>query len=204
MVIFVATISLAIIFYPDDYKFFTFFISELGPTITILGSDNSTSRLIFVIGFILMGLIGLIMSFEYFAKQNRAKLNVMKGISLDAMFLGAIGTCFPYNIEKYSMIHRIGAMIFVLGLYIYCIFCQFLRVQRKQKDRLEGKKIDYDQIFLIFLCILLLGYMILAILRGVLCPTPNNCIYQDLQPPLQKIVSIFAMIGILMLDNDDF
>lgn len=202
--LFIATITLAIVFYPDEYLFFRHFISELGPTQTLQFTDNTISQWIFSIGFVTMGLIGLVMSIEYLSKKNRSKLNVSKGITLIAMFLGAIGTIFPYNIPSFSMIHRVGAMVFVLALLLYCIFCQFLRTKRRQEAKEEKKKLNLDQIFLIFLCILLLAYMVLAILREVLCDSPVNCIYQDLQPPLQKIVAILAMVGILMLDNDDF
>ncbi len=204
LVIFIATLVLTIVFYPDAYKFFTYFISELGATHTLEGSDNSISRLIFTIGFIAMGVIGLIMSIEYFAKRNRSKLNTSKGIFLIIMFLGAIATVFPYDIPSFSMIHRYGAMVFVLGLFVYCILCQFLRLNRIHGDQVTRKKIDFDQIFLIFLCLILIGYLVLAILRGVLCSSPTDCIYQDLQPPLQKIVAILAMFGIVILDNDDF
>lgn len=67
--ILLVTIGLAIAFYPESYKFFQEFLSDLGGVNSIKNSFvNKTSSIIFSIGFSLCSAIGATLAILYFSR----------------------------------------------------------------------------------------------------------------------------------------
>ncbi|WP_371806262.1 hypothetical protein [Candidatus Lokiarchaeum ossiferum] len=191
------TIILAWIFYPDTYRFFFHYISELGSTTTKLGTPNRTSQIIFSIGTIMSGTMAILMAEEYLKLKNRNPLNILKGISLIIVYLGALTTIFSYDVPAFEYVHRFGAGFFVLMLFIYNALCQFLRYQNGTNkisvDTQESRNMTGDKIFLLFILLCFVAYFLVAIIG-----------LEDYQPMIQKIVLIVILISNFILDDEDY
>ena len=195
-VLFCLTVLLAIIFYPGDYLFFQYYISELGGTVTKSSEPNQISQYIFAIGLILTGILALSISGEYLAKRNRTKLNVIKGVTLVFTLIGSILVTFPHNIEEFALIHQIGALTYVVSLDLYGFFCQFMRLRHHrislQTNEKPGRRIDkYFVILIILVTLLYFGFYLFPLTK-------------PWTPLVQKFVLIFSVIGMLLLDKEDF
>ena len=121
---FVVLIGLAIHFYPDNYAFFSNYLSDLGMTRTVPGNfDNSTSSLIFTIAMVVAGLLSL--SF-WLLSQNVIRFHVglkaLPNLLVEvAAFVGFVSTFFAMAIGFYhydtnkSMHLTVGWIFFVLA-----------------------------------------------------------------------------------------
>ena len=197
--IFCLTILLAIIFYPAEYKFFQYYISELGGTLTTKSNfplSNQISQYIFAIGLITTGIIALFISGEYLAKRNRSKLNILKGVCLLLTLIGSILVAFPHNIAEFALIHQIGAFMYVVSLDLYGFFCQFMRYRHMRitlnTQEKPGRRID--KYFVILIILVTLVYFAFYMFE----------VTKDWTPLVQKIVLLFSVIGMLLLDKEDF
>ena len=191
------TIILAWIFYPDPYRFFFHYISELGSTTTKLGTANSVSQIIFTLGTIMSGTFALMIAEEYLKVQNRNSLNILKGIALIIVYLGALTTIFSYDVPAFEYIHRYGAGFFVLMLFVYNSLCQFLRYQNGTKkmslDTEETRNMTFDKIFLSLILLCFIIYFLVEIIG-----------LEDYKPMIQKIVLIVILISNFILDDEDY
>ena len=191
------TIILAWIFYAGTYKFFVYYISELGATTTKLGNPNPVAQIIFTLGTITSGVLALFIAEEYFKKENRNLLNIFKGISLVIAYIGALTTTFSYDVPAFEHVHRIGAGFFVLMLFIYNALCQFLRYQKGSKklslNTNESRNLTPDKIFLSFILLCFIAYFLVDIIG-----------YDIYQPLIQKIVLFVILFGNFLLDDDDY
>ena len=193
--LFILTITLAWITYPDPYKFFQYFVSEWGAATTKLGTDNTTSKYIFGIGLLSCGFIALVMAMIYFIRSQKSILNILKGLTLLTIAVGAYGVMNPYDLIQNSLIHPLGATLFVFGLDIYTFFCQFLRWKNRKisLDTGESKKVTFDKYFVFVIFAVSIIYLVIALLQ------------LDLYlPATQKVLLIVSILGIAMLDVEDF
>ena len=195
---FFLTIILSWIFYAGTYRFFGYYISELGATHTKEGGiSNPASQVIFTLGTIMSGVLALFIAEEYLKVRNRNVLNVLKGLSLIVVYVGALTTTFSYDVPAFEYIHRIGAGFFVLMLFIYQGLCQFFRVQQGTKklsmDTKESRNLTPDKIFLLFILLCFVVYFLVAIIGLV-----------EYQPLIQKIVLIVILISNFILDDEDY
>lgn len=195
LILFLGTITFAWIYYPDPYLFFQYFVSEFGATETLMGSSNTASMYIFGLGIMTCGLIAFIMALEYFIHNQKSFLNILKGLTLLTMAVGAVGIMNPYNLIQNHVIHPLGAALFVIGLDLYCFFCQFLRFKNRKivLETGEPKDVTFDKYFVFVILAGSIVFLVFALLG-----------MQDFLPPTQKIVLILSILGIVMLDLDDF
>ncbi|MHA1613177.1 MAG: hypothetical protein ACTSVZ_03055 [Promethearchaeota archaeon] len=193
--LFVLTITFAWIYYPDPYKFFQYFVSELGSNTTKLGTDNTISKYIFGIGLLSCGFLSLVMAMIYFIRSQKSILNILKGLTLLTVSVGAYGVMNPYDLIQNSLIHPLGATLFVFGLDIYTFFCQFLRWKNRKisLDTEENKKVAFNKYFVFVIFAVSLKYLIFALMEWDL-----------LLPATQKVLLIVVFLGIAMLDLEDF
>ncbi|WP_457558896.1 hypothetical protein [Candidatus Harpocratesius sp.] len=195
MIVFIITIGLAWVFYPDQYKFWQYFISEFGARETLLGHPNITSMYIFGLGIMGCGMIAFIMALIYFIQNEKSILHIIKGLSLLTIAVGTLGIMNPYDLVQNHFIHPLGATLFVVGLDLYTFFCQFMRFKNRKitLDTGESKPITFDKYFVFLILAASITFLVLALL-GV----------ESWLPPMQKVILILSMIGIMILDLDDF
>ncbi|MHA1794894.1 MAG: hypothetical protein DRO88_04590 [Promethearchaeia archaeon] len=195
MIVFIITIGLAWWFYPDQYKFWQYFISEFGARETLLGHPNTASMYIFGLGIMLCGLITFIMALIYFIRNEKSILHILKGLSLLTISVGTLGIMNPYDLVQNHFIHPLGATLFVIGLDIYTFFCQFLRFKNRKitLDTGEPKPITFDKYFVFLILAVSIAFLVLAILN-----------IKSWLPPMQKVILILSVFGIAILDLDDF
>ncbi len=193
--LFILTITLAWIFYPDPYKFFQYFVSELGSQTTKLGTDNTTSKYIFGIGLLSCGFLALVMAMIYFIRSQKSILNILKGLTLLTVAVGAYGVMNPYDLIQNSLIHPLGASLFVFGLDVYTFFCQFLRWKHRKiaLDTQDTQKVPFNKYFVFVIFAITLKYVIFALMA-----------WDIILPATQKVLLIAVFLGIAMLDLEDY
>ncbi|MHA1584657.1 MAG: hypothetical protein ACTSVU_02135 [Promethearchaeota archaeon] len=191
--IFFTTLTLAWIFYGETYLPIEEFISNLGRTETRNLLPNGTSSTIFSIGLAIISLATVIMAVIYFKPKNYSPLNLIKGIILILMATGAALVAFPANL--YMTMHDWGAIAFIGSFDIYAFFCQFTRFKHRKItfDTEESHKITPDKYY-IFVLLLISILFLVAVLMG----------YGEILPLIQKILVIGILIGVSILDPEDF
>ena len=192
----VGTLGLAWFFYNGEYKFWHYYISDLG-RIHIVGNSsitNLTSRIIFSVGLGICGVSALIMAQLYFRHPLKSRLTKTKGILLILLAVGAVLIGFPID-GQHPNVHRIGAALFFINFDLYIFFCQFTRVKQKQIsfDTGEGKSLTFEKLVVIILFVWTITYLILIIID-----------LAEILPAVQKINVLLFLTAALMLDKEDF
>ena len=146
-ILFVVLIGLAIHYYPDNYKFFSNYLSDLGMTVTSPhGYDNGTSSLIFTLAMFTAGLLFLLF---WIISQNVIRFHVplkplfklLIGIAsilgiISSFFSASIGI-FHYDTDK-SMHLTVGWIFFILAsaaCIIYGVLFVYLFLKNKSEDK---------------------------------------------------------------------
>ncbi|MHA1401586.1 MAG: DUF998 domain-containing protein [Candidatus Heimdallarchaeaceae archaeon] len=198
-IVLLITIVLAILFYPETYEFFKEAISNLGATQSENGLDNHYSMIVMVIGFWIIAGCSFTV-FLIYVFSRKIKKNIIKALLTLAITIGAIGVSIP--LDLFSNIHYFGASLFVFSFCIYNFNCQVLRYSRKHRPNPDRKTFNYwiDLIvaWLVLLSIIFYFVVFLLVHIGVSMP------YDWLNVALtQKIVLIFALFAVLLLDPED-
>jgi len=198
--ILLVTIGLAIAFYPEPYKFFQEFLSDLGGVNSIKNSFvNKTSSIIFSIGFSLCAAIGATLAILYFIKDLRYKY--LKGILCIFITIGAALTCVPHDLGNTLILHTVGACIFIGAFGILNFVLQMLRFIQKHQKVPEKRKIDFYS----DLSIVVLVFIVVLTLVTVFIPFAinENPTFELLSIIFQKLVIIVDCLALIVLDLDD-
>jgi hypothetical protein len=193
------TIGLSWGFYPEKYNFFREAVSFLGGQESHdLSLPNFTSSLIFSIGFVILGIFAIILSIVYILNLKRFRFAVPKGILLFIIGIGAAFTAIPWDIS--SLIHGIGAFLFISGIAVINFVFQLFRYRKRHFPKPEHRTWDFywDLTFVILLFAVAAFYFVIEA-WSLLDPS-----YYFINTALtQKIVLFAACIAILLLDVDD-
>ena len=196
------TIGLAWWQYKDTYLFFQETISTLGGYLSISGLDNSSSTMIFSIGFPLCGAITFIISMIYFFNKELF-FNTGKAIFALLMTIGSIGIAIPRDHEQLRAVHAIGAALFIGAFGIFNGVSQLLRYSHKHRPKKpeEKKTLDfYLDLTMVYITVLsILFYLVILIVHLVL----NVGWTEIAQAAAQKLVLITSFITAFFLDKDD-
>ncbi|NHJ48600.1 MAG: hypothetical protein FK733_12515 [Asgard group archaeon] len=194
------TIALGIYYYPEPYKFFQEFLSDLGGQYsTNEGHVNQVSSIIMSVGFGLCGLIALIVFILYFVSDLRYKY--LKGSINLVLAFGACLIAIPHDKGNLLVLHTVGAALFMGGYGIINFILQLLRFVRKRQELPDKKSFD----FYLDASVVILVFLIILILLIVFIPSEitHNPILRLLSVIFQKLVIIVDCIAILLLDLDD-
>jgi len=198
--ILILTIGLAIAFYPEPYKFFQEFISDLGGVNSIKNSlDNRISSIIFSVGFGLCSVIGATLAILYFINDFRNKY--FKGILCLLITIGAALTCVPHDLGNTLVLHTVGACVFITAFGILNFVLQWLRFIQKHQKVPEKRKFD----FYLDLSIVVLVFIVALALVTVFIPfaITESPTFELLSIIFQKAILIVDCLALIVLDLDD-
>lgn len=198
--ILVLTIGLAIAFYPEPYRFFHEFLSDLGGVLSKKDAlINRTSSIIFSIGFGLCAVIVGTLAILYFINDLRYKY--LKGVLCTLIFIGASLTCVPYDLGNTLILHTLGACIFMGAFGILNFVLQLLRFIQKHQKVPEKRKLD----FYLDLSIVIIVFVVVIALLSVFIPfaITENTTVEFLCAIFQKSVIIVDCLALMVLDLDD-
>jgi len=195
------TIGLAWGFYPEKYDFFREPVSSLGG---LVSHDESTpnfpSYVIFSSGFVLMGVMAIIVSLVYFTNIKRFKFAILKGLLLFIMGLGAAFTAIPWDFKV--ILHGIGAFLFIASLAVINFVFQLLRYIKRHVPKPTDVKRAWDYYFdLTFVILLFAGGAFYFVVQGLVWVGASIIFIST--AIAQKIVFFAALITIFLLDVDD-
>ncbi|MEA2071132.1 MAG: hypothetical protein U9O98_07565 [Asgard group archaeon] len=196
----IVTISLAWIFFPEEYLFFQYFISRLGRIETHSNLSNLTSMIIFITGFSLVATLSLIISVLYYTHPT-LEFNFLKGSLTVLLAIGAVGIAIPADHPTLATLHNIGAFFFIFTFGIYNFVAQLLLCVIKHDSKVENQSIDFyiDLVIAIIVFVVFLLYTIIAILDMM-----ADIIIPWLTTELtQKIVLIVDCVSVFFLDIPD-
>ena len=203
-VIIVVTIVLGWLTYPETYIFLQDTVSSLGGYLSKSGIENTTSALILTIGFSLCSVIAFSISLLYFFNKQLF-WHTGKGIIALFIVIGGIGIAIPRDHPQLSVLHGLGALVFIASFGIFNGVLQLLRYTHKHRQKevnlAEKKTFDfYLDLSLVYLTLLSsLFYMVvhfLIISFNVVIPWMSTAF-------AQKIVVIISCFAIFLLDKDD-
>jgi membrane protein YdbS with pleckstrin-like domain len=190
--------------YPEPYNFFQDTVSSLGGNLSISGYDNATSAVILTIGFSLCSIIALSISLLYFFNKQLF-WHTGKAIIALLMMIGGIGIAIPRDHPQFSILHGLGAMLFIATFGIFNGVLQLLRYSHKHRSKpknpAEKKTFDfYLDLSLVYLTLLSsLFYLVIHILAASF-----HVEVQWMSTAFaQKIVVIIACVAVFVLDLDD-
>ena len=196
----ILTLALAWIFYAESYEFVYEFISNLGHITTSDENNvNTTSMIIMTTGFSLLALVSLIIAIFYFIRPV-LQFNKIKGSLYVLIAVGAAGVGVPGDHPTLTIVHQIGAVMFIFGLAIVNFVHQMLRFTRKHDLKFEKKPFNFyfDMLFvvIVFTAMILLGITYILDKTGISSPAFGA-------PLWQKIVLLVDLIAVFVLDLDD-
>ncbi len=110
------TFLLGAIFYADPFHFWEHALSELGTTITLLGTPNLTSSVIITQGMFINGRLMLEIARIYRQDPSRPYSKLKSGLIYLAS-LGSFISIFPNNL--YHTIHSIGSAFHIGGIFLF-------------------------------------------------------------------------------------
>jgi hypothetical protein len=200
-IIMVITIVLAWVFYPQPYDFWGQTTSQLGALYTAVNElRNFPSFVIFSIGFVLLGIIAIFTGSLYFNNTKQFRFAIIKGVLLVVMGLGAIGIAVPHDYTPLTIIHQIGAFMFLSGLATLNAVFQVLHCVSKYGYGCEERNLDYyvDYIFVVLLILAAVMYYATEVIF-YLWPAG----WWMKPPMMQKILLFTAIIAAGLLDLDD-
>lgn len=134
----------AIYFYPDEYNFFTNFISDLGRTVTPNGNNNTISSSIYLVAMVVLGLVSIGFWFFtqnviYHAFRTKWKYIVLIGSFSGIISSIAIGLTGFFPLDTQQATHNVlGAIYFGLSgisISLYSIFFIILFFANKDFER---------------------------------------------------------------------
>jgi hypothetical protein len=199
-VIVTITIALCWIYYPERYDFFQEFISALGSRLSQEGHDNTTSSIIFTVGFSIVGLNTLAIAIIYFIFQM-LDFNIAKGAFSILLTIGAVGIAIPGLNSTLHIIHGIGAFVFILGFTFFNFYAQVYRFVTKHRpkrpQRTWGFYADIVMTGLVF------GAFLIFILFYVLERVASGNVPIYLAELGQKLLLIIDFTAVYFLDVDD-
>jgi len=198
----VLTIALAWWQYPEPYNFFQETVSSLGGNLSIYGSPNATSSLIFTIGFFLCGIIAFVVALIYLINKQ---LFWHSGKAILALFIavGALGTAIPRDHVSLSLLHGLGAAIFIGAFGFFNGVLQLLRYNQKYHPKQPEAKKTFDfylDLTMVYVTLIIsLLYLIILVLDASF-DVELGWMTHELA---QKIVLIISSLAIFLLDKDD-
>lgn len=197
----ILTLGLAWIFYAESYEFIHEFISALG-NIRSFDDDNvnTVSMIIMTTGFSVLAFMNLVIAIFYFIRPVLL-FNKLKGLLYVLNTVGAAGIAIPGDHSTLSLYHVIGAFLFVFSFAIVNFVQQMLRFSRKHDFKFEKKPLDFyfDMLIVVIVFSLMILVGILYILENTIGLTGPVITV----PLWQKILLIFELIAIFVLDLDD-
>ncbi|MBK5112097.1 MAG: hypothetical protein KGD59_04290 [Candidatus Heimdallarchaeota archaeon] len=199
-VIVTITIGLCWAFYQERYDFFQEFISALGGRLSQEGHDNTTSSIIFTVGFAICGLDTLAIAIIYFLFPA-LRFNVAKGAFSLLLTIGAVGIAIPGINPTLHIIHGIGAFVFILGFTFFNFYAQIYRFVTKHRPkrpkRTWGFYADLVMTGLVF------GAFLVFILFYVLERVASGNVPVYLAELGQKLLLIIDFTAVFFLDRVD-
>ncbi len=197
----ILTLGLAWIFYAESYEFIYEFISALGNIRSFdLDNINTTSRIIMTTGFSLLAFLNLAIAIFYFIRPV-LRFNKLKGSLYILVSAGAALIGVPGDHPTLSLFHVIGAFVFVFSFALVNFVQQLLRFSRKHNMKFEKKAFDFYLDMLIV--VIVFSLMILLGILYILDNTIGLAGPAFTVPLWQKILLIFEIIAIFVLDLDD-
>ncbi len=193
------TFFLAIAYYPEKYQFFSEHISNLGRIESVLGSSNTTSMIVIMVGFGLCATLFLTVAILYFLNRNLYMWHVKGVLSLITTF-GIACDAIPSDHPKLKILHIIGASSFIGGFAAFNAFVQISSLVKKKKDKQkEISKADtiWDIFFSIVVIALLIGYFVLFALDA------SNIDISLIDPIFQKVIIFAEILALYLIDNID-
>lgn len=198
--ILVLTVSLAIYFLPEPYRFFQDYLSELGAQLSVENLlDNHISSIIFSVGFGFCAVVSLIISILFFV-SNFCYKNIKGSLNL-LMAFGASLVSIPQDKGNLLVLHTVGAALFVAAFGVLNFTLQILRFLRKRQKAPQIKNFDYyfDTIVVILVFVVIL-FMIVTFIPSEITKNPTLIMLSII---FQKLVLIVDCFAILCLDLDD-
>ncbi len=193
------TFFLAIAYYPEKYQFFSEPISNLGSLMSALGSANTTSMIIIIVGFSICGALFLIVSILYFLNRNLHMWHVKGVLSLITTF-GIACDAIPADHPKLAVLHAVGAVSFMGGFAAFNAFVQISSSIKKWKEKqkvINKSDAIWDIFFSIVVIALLIGYFVLFALDS------SNIDISLIDPIFQKIIIFAEILALYLIDNID-
>ena len=112
----IGTYLLGAVFYADAFHFWEHAFSELGTTITLLGTPNLTSSLIMTTGMFINGRLMLEIARIYRLDSTQPHAQVKSGLMYIAS-LGAFISIFPNNL--YHTLHSYGSAFSIGSIFFF-------------------------------------------------------------------------------------
>ncbi|MCK5299447.1 MAG: hypothetical protein KAJ76_11100 [Candidatus Heimdallarchaeota archaeon] len=198
-IIITITIGLCWILYNGQYKFFQHFISALGAW---QSGANVTSSVIFGIGFVLCGLDTLAIAIIYFLSPA-LRFKKAKGAFSLLLTIGAAGIAIPtdHPIQALSIIHGIGAFVFILGFTFFNFYAQIFRFVTKHRPK--RPKRTWDFYMDIVMTGMVFGVFLIFILFYVLERVASGDVPVYLAELGQKLLLIIDFTAVFFLDKAD-
>lgn len=197
----ILTLGLAWIFYAESYEFIYEFISALG-NIRSFDEDNinTVSRIIMTTGFSVLAFMNLAIAIFYFIRPV-LQFNKLKGFLYVLNAVGAVGVAIPGDHSTLSLYHVIGTILFVFSFAMVNFVQQLLRFTRKHDFKFEKKPLDFY--FDMLIVVIVFSLMILLGILYLLDKTTGLTGPAFTVPLWQKILLIFELVAIFVLDLDD-
>ena len=194
------TVGLTILFYPEPYRFFQEFLSDLGGLYSKKdGLVNTASAIIFSIGFGLCAIIGATLAILYFISEFRYRY--LKGILCLFIMIGAGLTCIPHDLGNMLVIHTLGACVFIAAFGILNFSLQLLRFIKKHQQIPEKRMFDfYLDLSIVVIVFIILLTLIIVFIPFAIAAFP---IFELLAIIFQKLTLIIACLALIVLDLDD-
>jgi hypothetical protein len=202
-------LALAWAFYPESYELNTEFISDLGRIFSRdEGIRNLKSQITMSIGFGVISLFALTITSLYFFRffllqkeKRNGTLIFFKGFFNFLLAFGAFGIAFPTDSQIFSLLHGIGAGIFLFSFAVLNLLMQAVHSYSKWQIRKEEDVSDFT-IDIVIAAIVLLALLLLIIFYIWNYLTADTLI-ESTAIKMQKIVLVVDSVAIWRLDIDD-
>ncbi len=125
---FIVVTFIAMLFYPDGYSFTVNYFSHLGTTVTVRGKPNTVSRVLFLIAFMITGVV--LIPFWIVITTLFSDKKTTRYISLLGSTLGVISSPFLMGIaifpgdtqyDLHSLSTRAFFLLFAFAIAIYSV-----------------------------------------------------------------------------------
>jgi hypothetical protein len=194
------TIGLCWVFYPERYDFFQEFISALGGRLSQEGHVNTTSSIIFTVGFVICGLDTLAIAIIYFLFPM-LRFNIAKGAFSLLLTIGAVGIAIPGINSTLKIIHGTGAFVFILGFTFFNFYAQIYRFVIKHRPKRPQRTWDFYADLV--MTGLVFGAFLIFILFYVLERVASGNVPDYLAELGQKLLLIIDFTAVYFLDVED-
>ncbi|UYP44292.1 hypothetical protein NEF87_000577 [Candidatus Lokiarchaeum ossiferum] len=187
------SIVFAIIFYPEQYLWNEEYISNLGRISSRSGLENTTSRLIFTVGFLYVSASMFFLSIFILFDKKLNKLDVSKSIFLFLSGVGSLGTAVPTGLPETSSIHIWGTALFIFSFIVFLILSHFVKYKKTKLNKRKKTDDIFDKSFSFVVVICTTLYLLTFLFKI------EQYVYLA-----QKIVFLLLIILVLLLDKEDF